>query len=105
MIKVDVVRDNEGICEVKMYGHSGYEDSGRDIVCAAASTLMINSINLLEEFGCSFDKVVDENAPLMQIIIKSHDNASDKILKTLVKDLNDVSEGYKKFIKIIENRR
>ena len=105
MIKVDIVRDNEGICEVKMYGHSGYEDSGRDIVCAAASTLMIHSINLLEEFGCNIEKIVDENAPLMQIIIKSHDNASDKILNALVKDLNDVSQGYKKFIKIIENRR
>jgi len=105
MILVTVFRDNDGICEVTMSGHSGYEDIGKDIVCAAASTLMINSINLLESFGCDFHTKQDEKIPMMSIIIKSHDNASDKILASLVKGLNDVSKGYKQFIKIKENRR
>lgn len=105
MITVDVVRDNDGIVEVKMYGHSGYEDIGKDIVCAAASTLMTYSINLLERFDCDFEKEVDEKIPMMSIVIKIHDNSSSIVLNTLVDSLKDVSKGYKKFIKIKENRR
>ncbi len=29
-------------------GHAGYESEGRDIVCAAASVLMINTVNAVE---------------------------------------------------------
>ena len=35
-------------------GHAEYADPGQDIVCAAASILVINTINAIEEFTHSF---------------------------------------------------
>ena len=34
----------------KVFGHSGYDESGKDIVCAGISALTINFINSVEEF-------------------------------------------------------
>ena len=31
-------------------GHAGYADAGQDIVCAAASVLVINTMNAIEQF-------------------------------------------------------
>ena len=33
-----------------MSGHAEYNDSGKDIVCAAASALVINAVNSIERF-------------------------------------------------------
>ena len=35
---------------VRLYGHSGYAEAGNDIVCAALSVLMINTVNSIEQF-------------------------------------------------------
>ena len=43
-------------------GHSGYADSGEDIVCAAISALVINTINSIEELtGDQIDVDIDED--------------------------------------------
>ena len=31
-------------------GHAGYEEAGHDIVCAAVSALVINTVNSVEQF-------------------------------------------------------
>ena len=33
-----------------MQGHAGYAEPGQDIVCAAVSALVINTINAIEAF-------------------------------------------------------
>ena len=33
-----------------MSGHAGYDDPGKDIVCAAVSALVINAVNSIEHF-------------------------------------------------------
>ncbi|MBQ7275647.1 MAG: ribosomal-processing cysteine protease Prp [Bacilli bacterium] len=105
MIIVNVIRDNDKIKSLTMSGHSGYDEIGRDVVCASCSSLLIHTINLLEEFKCDFEYIQNEEEPLISIVIKTYSDTSDILMNVLVKDLNDVSEGYKKFIKIKENRR
>ena len=44
-------------------GHAGFDQSGRDIVCAAISILVINTINSIEELAA--EKIIvdaDEKA-------------------------------------------
>ena len=50
MVKITVFenRANE-YTGFQCLGHTGYADSGKDIVCAAVSALVINTINSLEE--------------------------------------------------------
>ena len=52
MIRITVYKTKSGeyrkfICD----GHAGYADYGKDIVCAAVSALVINTINSLEEIA------------------------------------------------------
>ena len=106
MIIVSAVKDNDNrIKSVTMSGHSGYDEIGKDIVCSSASTLIFHTINLLESFNCDFEYVKNNEEPLISIIIRSHSDTSDVLMNVLVKDLNDVSKGYKKFINIKEIRR
>lgn len=52
MTKIVISKNPDGsykqlICS----GHAGFADSGKDIVCAAVSVLVINTINALEELA------------------------------------------------------
>ena len=51
MIRVVKLRDEQGnlrgfLCS----GHSGYAESGSDIICSAVSALVINTMNSIEAF-------------------------------------------------------
>ena len=46
--------------QVVCKGHAGYADSGSDIVCAAVSMLVINTVNSLEVFTDTAMKVEAE---------------------------------------------
>ncbi|MBR3772474.1 MAG: ribosomal-processing cysteine protease Prp [Clostridium sp.] len=51
MIKITVFRDDNGICQgFQCLGHAEYDEYGQDIVCAAVSILVVNTINSIEEF-------------------------------------------------------
>ncbi|WP_333683544.1 ribosomal-processing cysteine protease Prp, partial [Enterocloster lavalensis] len=54
MIQVTIFRDSEESGDVftgvELSGHAGYAESGRDIVCAAVSALVLNMANSVEAF-------------------------------------------------------
>ena len=50
MTKITFYQDDSGnIRSFKCSGHSGYAEEGEDIVCAAISVLVINTINSIEQ--------------------------------------------------------
>ena len=56
MIKVNVdLNKNFKIKSLKLSGHSGYDEIGKDIVCSAVSTTMYVSVGLLEKAGCDIN--------------------------------------------------
>ena len=50
MTKVTIFKQQGLYKGFEVSGHSGYADAGEDIVCAAVSALVINTINSIEEF-------------------------------------------------------
>lgn len=50
MIQVQTVKENGHYKKFIIDGHAGYAEKGEDIVCAAVSALVINTINSIEEF-------------------------------------------------------
>lgn len=50
MIQVQTIKENGHYKKFMISGHAGYADEGEDIVCAAVSALVINTINSIEEF-------------------------------------------------------
>lgn len=56
MIIVTVYRSAGGYRGFEASGHAGYAEQGEDIFCAAASVLMINTVNAIESL--SGDEVI-----------------------------------------------
>lgn len=49
MIKAKVLTHNGSYLSFSCEGHAGFEDTGKDIVCAAVSMLVINTANSLDK--------------------------------------------------------
>ncbi|MCD7868536.1 MAG: ribosomal-processing cysteine protease Prp [Clostridiales bacterium] len=50
MIRITVRKRNGSYEELISRGHADYAEEGKDIVCAAVSALIINTVNSLETF-------------------------------------------------------
>lgn len=62
MIKIVFERDQDrNIQGIEVSGHAGYDDSGKDIVCAAVSSQVISVENSIHQLlGIEMDTIVDE---------------------------------------------
>lgn len=51
MIRILIYRERSGIVKgFECHGHAGYSEYGTDIVCAAVSALVINTVNSIQTF-------------------------------------------------------
>lgn len=62
MIAITIYRNSRReISGFDMAGHAGYAESGHDIVCAAVSVLVINTINAIETFTPDFSQSTESD--------------------------------------------
>ena len=88
--------------EIECNGHSGYAESGEDIVCAAISVLTINTIN-------SIEKLTEDNATVFEdedsgIIRATFEDIpskeADLLLKSFELGVTGISKQYSKYLNI-----
>ena len=79
-------------------GHSGYADAGEDIVCAAISVLVINTINSLDQLaGEKFKLVTNEEEGLIDCRFEKNINEKSKLLlDSMVLGLGEIKKQYGK---------
>lgn len=95
MIKVNVKND-----KIIITGHALYDDYGKDIVCASASSIIISSINCVLQF----DKdaiIYQENKDGLEIEVLKKDKITLTIIKNMLDMLKDLASQYEENIKII----
>ncbi len=85
-------------------GHAGYADSGEDVVCAAVSVLVINTLNSLERFteDC-FSLDSDEERGIIVCRFEHHPSHDAKLLlDTMILGLSDMAddENYDEYIQL-----
>ena len=98
MIKVNVKKNNDNISELVIKGHAGYDVHGKDIVCAAVSSMAITTVNniiALDDSVC-----YEENSGLLIIRVKRDTEVNNKLLDNLVRMLTELKEQYPKNIEI-----
>ena len=95
MIKV-VYNDNYR--NLKITGHAGYADKGKDIVCASASSIILSSINLAIEFNNDVKYTDDLNK--IEIINNTDDENVIKVFSNMINCLEDLEKQYPDNIKI-----
>ncbi len=104
MIEITVKRNNLGVCNgFLVKGHAGYDEYGKDIVCAAVSVMVINTINSIEKFTNDYFTVnSDEKSGTIEFdMISNISKESTLLLNSLILGLEGIEEQYgNQYIKI-----
>jgi hypothetical protein len=95
MIKVEL-KDNL----ITIKGHAGYDDKGKDIVCASVSSIVITTINGIIEID---PDAIDYSDLDNELIIRKlkEDETVNKLLDNMILLLENLEKDYKDYIKII----
>lgn len=109
MIKVTIYKtDRHEYVGFDAKGHAGFADEGMDIVCAAASALIINTINAIERYTDDETSVLTDDSEDAQGMIEfrfvghpTHD--AELLLKTMILGLEEIEDDsdYEPYIDII----
>ena len=105
MIKVELIHKKDKLFGFKVYGHSGYDISGRDIVCAAVSSITQSVIIGLNNVICdNFCYCVDKKKPLVYVNISDYKESDIEkaqiLLNTFKYTLRELVNEYRNYIKI-----
>ena len=101
MIQVRITYHDGAITHIDVTGHSGYEDSGKDIVCAGVSAILTTSVNAILAFDNKSLKIVSEEPFELQIL--SHDAITSKLLLNMISLFKEMAESYPKNITVKED--
>ena len=94
MIKIEVKKKN-----ISIVGHANFSEYGKDIVCAAASSVVITSVEAMASFDTNSVNVIKSKDKL-EIIINKEDNITTTLIKNMLNCLEELAKKYPKNIKI-----
>lgn len=94
MIEAVFHKDEEDkITSFKVEGHAGYAPSGRDVVCAAVSALVVGTVNGLQELTeAEFNAEVSEG--IIEVDIYTSTAYSNILLRSMIMSLEGIQEEY-----------
>ena len=99
MIKVNCVVSNGLIERLSIKGHADYDTLGKDIVCAAVSSIVTTTIN--DILALTEDKIkYDTQDGNVLITVVSDNEVVEKLLNVMLNMLKELASDYPKNIKI-----
>ena len=93
MIKVNY---NDNV--IKISGHAGFNDYGKDIVCASVSSIIYTTVNGVLNLNENAIKFIDSTDITIEKI--GNDETTNKLLSSMLELLKDLEKQYPKNIKI-----
>lgn len=109
MTDITITKKGNSIVEVNASGHTGYGESGEDIVCAGVSTLIQSALlGLLQVVGINVKFTVNEETgslrfTLPQNLTDAERHDADIVLNTMLCGLQDFYTEYSDFINLEVN--
>ncbi len=100
MIKVIVSKENNKIKKVVMSGHANYDEYGKDIVCASASSIVITTINSIIEINKNWINYALDEKLILEL--NEHNEILDKLVDNMLNMLQELANDYQKNISIKE---
>jgi len=109
MIRAVIDRASSGdIMGFEVYGHSGYAEAGKDIVCAAVSAIVQTAIlGLMDVVGVEViydQKPGEARCRLPEGLSEILREKANIVLETMLYGLKSIQEGYGPYIKVEERR-
>ena len=102
MIQAKVSIKNNKYNSFSCTGHAGYGYKGNDIICAAVSTLVINTANSIEKLtDCDF-KAQNNGDEIKYIFNSEPDEKASLLMDSLVLGLKEIQKEYgKKYLNLL----
>ncbi len=106
MTDITIRRKNNSIFEVDASGHTGYGESGEDIVCAGVSTLIQSALlGLLQVVGINVKYTVNEKEGSLRFTLPEKMTAAERhdadvVLNTMLCGLQDFYQEYSDYINL-----
>ena len=91
--------ENGRLCFCSVKGHAGFADAGQDIVCAAVSSAVQLTANILGEFGLQPKITVGDN--VIECICEDGGEIPPRLLNVLKQHFEAILEEFPNTIKII----
>ncbi|HOC82333.1 MAG: hypothetical protein BWY01_00923 [Synergistetes bacterium ADurb.Bin155] len=103
MTEIKSFRRKGTLCGLEIAGHTGYAESGSDIVCAALSTLAQTlEMGLAGVLGTVSSRV-DKEQGFMSLSWRGSDDPRVRLLsETVMKMLRSVEENYPSYVRYTE---
>jgi len=98
MIKVNIKKENDVINEILIKGHALYDDYGKDIVCAAVSSIVITTVNAIESID---DKAISYDEKVFIIKVLKQDEIINKLINNMINLLKELEHDYPNNIKFL----
>ena len=97
MIKISIKYEENKIKEVLIKGHALYDDYGKDIVCAAVSSIVITTVNAI--LSINKDSITFDESVMIKVI--KDDEITDKLLINMINLLKELEHDYPNNIKFL----
>ncbi len=103
MIKFSTVNNTDGsIRQFTVSGHSGFAESGEDIVCAAVSSAVWMTINGIEKQNLARLSYEERDGFVDCIVEEKFSDGADVLLNSLVMFIAELAGQYKEFLKLTQ---
>lgn len=99
MILVKTCRKGNKLVKISVRGHANYDEFGKDIVCAAVSSICLCSVRAIMRIDESAI-LVNARSGKLDITVNSYDDITLKLLDNLMSCLMEIAENYPNNIQI-----
>ena len=96
-----MIKVNKNGNVIKITGHSGYDNAGKDIVCASVSSIIYTTVNGLLNINPK-SILFSDNDEYMEIKIVLKDNIINALIENMMTMLKEIEKRYPKNIKVNE---
>ena len=102
MTTASFFKRNGKIYKFRVCGHSGYAEQGSDIVCAAVSSMVMLTVNVITEdlsLPCSIK--VEEDDAVIELSLEQENEFAHILLSGLERELSNLANDYSENIRVV----
>ena len=96
-----MIKVNKNGNVIKITGHSGYDNAGKDIVCTSVSSIIYTTVNGLLNINEKSVEFLD-NDEYMEIKVLLSDDITNSLILNMMMMLKEIEKRYPKNIKVNE---
>lgn len=99
MINISLKKSDDKLKEIFINGHANFNEYGKDIVCASASSIVITTVNAILKFDQNAIMYTDNKGVYIKIL--KDDKTTMYLIENMLDLLKELQSDYPKTIKIL----